>query len=198
MGLKIKWIQGVEMTKKHKNITADDVIYFWFEELTPKDWFIKNTDLDKEIKKHFHDIYKRAAVGELVNWRYSPLSALAEVIVLDQFPRNMFPDKKQAFATDPLAVCIAQNAIDKSFDKDLTNTQKSFLDMPFMHSESAEIHKAAELLFSAPGLENNYEYELKHKAIIDRFGRYPHRNKILGRRSRKEEIEFLKEPGSSF
>lgn len=186
------------MAKKQKHISADDVIQFWFQELTHEDWFKKNPALDKEIKKRFYDVYKKGSVGELVNWRYSPLSALAEVIVLDQFPRNMFRDKKQSFATDPLALCVAQSAIDKGFDKELTDTQKSFLYMPFMHSESSEIHKAAELLFSAPGLENNYYYELKHKAIIDRFGRYPHRNKILGRRSRKEEIEFLKEPGSSF
>ncbi|MDG1858272.1 MAG: DUF924 domain-containing protein, partial [Emcibacteraceae bacterium] len=187
-----------KMAKKKAVVTAKDIINFWFEEITPKDWWIKNTAFDKKIKSRFHDIYKSAAAGELVNWRYDPMSALAEIIVLDQFPRNMFRDKKQAFATDPLAVCVAQVTIDKGFDQELENSHKLFMYMPFMHSESAEIHKSAELLFSAPGLEQNYEFEIKHKAIIDRFGRYPHRNKILGRRSRKEEIEFLKEPNSSF
>ncbi len=183
----------------NKNVvTADDVINFWFYEIDPKKWWVKDTEFDAQIKARFHDIYKKAAVGELVNWRYKPLSSLAEIIILDQFPRNIFRDKKQAFATDPLAVCLAQVAIDKGFDQELEPSKRSFMYMPLMHSESAEIHKVAELLFSAPGLENNYEFELKHKAIIDRFGRYPHRNKILGRRSTKAELEFLKQPNSSF
>ncbi len=183
---------------KKKDVTADEVIHFWFEEIEPKQWWVKDKKFDKEIKTRFHDIYKKASVGELVNWRYNALSSLAEIIILDQFPRNMFRDKKQAFATDPLAVCLAQVAIDKGYDQELDTDKRAFLYMPLMHSESKEIHKAAELLFSAPGMETNYEFELKHKAIIDRFGRYPHRNKILGRRSRKAEIEFLKEPNSSF
>lgn len=186
------------MAKKKQDVTADDVIKFWFKECTPEDWFKKNIDFDNTIKKRFSGIYKRAAASELVSWRKTPLSTLAEVIVLDQFPRNMFRDTKNSFATDALALCLAQNAIDKGFDQKLSMSEKSFLYMPFMHSESPEIHKTAELLFNVPGLETNYEFELKHKVIIDRFGRYPHRNKILGRRSRKEEIEFLKEPGSSF
>tara|TARA_R110002096_G_scaffold416576_3_gene619575 strand:+ start:17654 stop:18211 length:558 start_codon:yes stop_codon:yes gene_type:complete len=181
-----------------KNVTATDVIDFWFNEIKPEQWWNKSAAFDKEIKNRFHDIYKKAAIGELVNWRYKPLSSLAEIIVLDQFPRNMFRDKKQAFATDPLAVFLCQFAVDKGFDNDLNPEQKAFMYMPMMHSESAEIHKAAEFLFSAPGMENNYQFELKHKAIIDRFGRYPHRNKILGRRMRKAEIDFLKEPNSSF
>lgn len=185
------------MTNK-KDVTADDIINFWFEETQPKQWWIKDPTFDKEIKSRFAGIYKTAAVGELVNWRYTPLSSLAEIIILDQFPRNMFRDNKQAFATDALALVLSQVAIDKGYDQELDPQKRSFLYMPLMHSESKEIHKAAELLFSAPGLENNYEFELKHKAIIDRFGRYPHRNKILGRRSRKAEIEFLKEPNSSF
>lgn len=183
---------------KKKNVSASDVIDFWFSEITPKQWWIKDLGFDKKIKNRFLNLYKQAALGELVNWRYKAASSLAEIIVLDQFPRNMFRDKKQAFATDPLAVCLAQVAIDKGFDQELDPTMRAFLYMPLMHSESAEIHKSAELLFSTPGMENNYEFELKHKKIIDRFGRYPHRNKTLGRRSRKNEIEFLKEPNSSF
>ena len=127
-----------------------------------------------------------------------PTSSLAEIIILDQFPRNMFRDKKEAFATDALAVCLSQNAVEKGFDRDLNPEQKSFMYMPLMHSESSEIHKVAELLFSAKGMENSLNFELQHKKIIDRFGRYPHRNKILKRRNRKEETEFLKQPNSSF
>ena len=181
-----------------KNVTASDVIDFWFNEITPEQWWEKSAAFDKEIKTRFQDIYKKAAVGELFNWRYKPLSSLAEIIVLDQFPRNIFRDKKQAFATDPLAVCLSQFAVDKGFDRDLSPEQKAFMYMPLMHSESAEIHKAAEFLFSAEGMENYHKFELQHKAIIDRFGRYPHRNKILGRRMKKIETEFLKEPNSSF
>lgn len=181
-----------------KDVTAEDIINFWFNEITPEDWWKKNLEFDKLIKKRFLGIYNKAAAGELFNWRYKPAAALAEIIVLDQFPRNMFRDKKQAFATDPLALCVAQHAVEKGFDKELEAKQKAFMYMPFMHSESVEIHRIAEFLFSDPDTKGNLDFELKHKAIIDRFGRYPHRNKILGRRSRKEEIEFLKEPGSSF
>ena len=182
----------------NKNISADDIINFWFKEITPKQWWVKDLDFDKLIKSRFLEIYKSAAQGELVNWRNQAMSSLAEIIILDQFPRNMFRDSAQAFATDPLAVCLTQVAVDKGFDQKLDPTMRAFLYMPLMHSESIEIHKSAELLFSAPGMESNYDFEIKHKKIIDRFGRYPHRNNILGRPSSEDEIEFLKEPNSSF
>lgn len=181
-----------------KDVTAAEIIDFWFTEIKSDQWWEKNEDFDKNIKSRFSDIYKRAAAGELVNWRYKPHSALAEIIILDQFPRNMFRDKKQAFATDPLAVCLSQTALDKGYDKQITTDQRAFLYMPLMHSESAEIHRSAEFLFNGPGMETYLPFEIMHKDIIDRFGRYPHRNKILGRRSKKEEVEFLKEPNSSF
>jgi uncharacterized protein (DUF924 family) len=180
------------------SVTSNDIIHFWFKEIEPKDWWVKNAAFDKIIKKRFQQIYQKAVSGELFNWRYNPLSSLAEIIILDQFPRNMFRDKKQSFASDALALCLAQNALDKEYDKKLEPQQKSFMYMPFMHSESKEIHKVAELIFSDPDVKGNLEFELKHKAIIDRFGRYPHRNKILGRKSTKEEIEFLSGPNSSF
>jgi uncharacterized protein (DUF924 family) len=124
--------------------------------------------------------------------------ALAEIIILDQFSRNIFRDTPIAFATDALALEAAKEAIANGFDKEIDAGYLSFLYMPFMHSESKEIHEIAVSLFNKPGMESSYEYELKHKAIIDRFGRYPHRNEILGRQSTLEEIEFLKEEGSSF
>ena len=181
-----------------KDVVPADIIDFWFTEINPEQWWEKKPAFDKKIKTRFLDIYKKAASGELVNWRYKPLSSLAEIIILDQFPRNMFRDNKKAFATDPLAVCLSQVAVERGFDHKLTTDQKAFLYMPLMHSESAEVHKSAEFLFSASDMENYQKYEFQHKAIIDRFGRYPHRNKILGRRSRKAEIEFLKKPNSSF
>jgi len=181
-----------------QNITADDIISFWFDEITPQDWWKKNDDFDQKIKDKFHTVYQKAAAGELFMWRKTPLSSLAEVIILDQFPRNMFRDTPKAFATDNLALCLTQNAIDKGYDIELNPSQKSFLYMPMMHSESLRIHKRAVELFGAPGMENNLNFELKHKTIIDKFGRYPHRNDILERTSTQQEVDFLKEPNSSF
>lgn len=110
----------------------------------------------------------------------------------------MYRDQPQSFASDPLALALSQEAIIAEADQELTPTEKSFLYMPFMHSESAAIHKVAVALYEANGIESNYQFELKHKAIIDEFGRYPHRNEILGRVSTPAELEFLSGPGSSF
>ena len=178
--------------------TYPDIINFWFEKIEPASWWKKDEVLDKIIRERFTDVYQQAAKGELFEWRQEALGWLAEIIVLDQFPRNMFRDSAQAFATDPLAVILAQEAVANQVDNELTATQKSFLYMPLMHSESALIHETAIDLFDQPGLEFNLDFEKKHKAIIDRFGRYPHRNAILGRESTDEEVEFLKGPESSF
>lgn len=178
--------------------SAKDVIQFWFEEISPKQRFTKDDAFDDLIRDRFKCLHKRASRGLLHTWRDHPLGALAEVIVLDQFSRNMYRDKPKAFAQDTLALVLAQEAIRRKLDAELEPVQKAFLYMPFMHSEAAEIHEVAVFLFDQPGLEDNYNFELKHKAIIDRFGRYPHRNAILKRKSTPEEIEFLKQPGSSF
>ena len=178
--------------------TYPDIINFWFEKIEPASWWKKDESLDGLILERFADVYQQAAKGELFEWRQEALGWLAEIIVLDQFPRNMFRDSAQAFATDPLAVILTQEAVANQVDNELTTTQKSFLYMPLMHSESALIHETAMELFDQPGLEFNLDFEKKHKAIIDRFGRYPHRNDVLGRESTDEEVEFLKGPGSSF
>ena len=123
---------------------------------------------------------------------------MAEIIILDQFSRNIHRDTPLAFAYDPTALVLAQEAISLKADKQVAFEQRMFVYMPYMHSESALIHARAVELFSLPGAEYNYEFELKHKAIIDKFGRYPHRNKILNRESTAEEIEFLHQPNSSF
>jgi uncharacterized protein (DUF924 family) len=174
------------------------VIKFWFEELTPQNWFENNPALDKQIESRFSSVLEQAARCELSDWRDSAQGRLAEIIVLDQFSRNVYRNTPKAYAQDPLALALAQEAIRLGVDKELVPERRSFLYMPFMHSESCLIHVEAEKLFRAPGLENNYDFELKHKAIIDRFGRYPHRNTILGRESSPEEVEFLKTPNSSF
>ncbi|WP_260261091.1 DUF924 family protein [Vibrio intestinalis] len=174
------------------------VLDFWFKELESKDWFVASDDIDALITQRFTPLLQQAAAAELFTWRSSAKGRLAEIIVLDQFSRNVYRNSAKAFSQDPLALALAQEAIALGLDKSLSAIEKSFLYMPFMHSESALIHQQAVVLFNQPGLEHNYDFELKHKAIIDRFGRYPHRNQILGRESSAEEIEFLTQPGSSF
>lgn len=177
---------------------AQAVLDFWFEALTPAQWFKKDAELDSTISQRFGELHAQAARCECYAWRKSAQGRLAEIIVLDQFSRNIYRDDARAFATDALALVLAQEAVSASADAELTSQQRAFLYMPYMHSESAAIHEAAMELFNQPGLENNYDFEVRHKAIIDRFGRYPHRNALLGRDSTDEELAFLKEPGSSF
>lgn len=179
-------------------MTYNDILQFWYTEITPRNWFIKDLAFDKMLYRRFGYIHRCASTGELASWRQKPLGRLAEVIVLDQFSRNFFRDSAQAFAYDAQALTLAQAAITSGQDSDMLPQQKSFLYMPFMHSESAKIHQQAQQLFNQPGLENNYEFELKHKVIIDQFGRYPHRNELLGRVSTPQELQFLQGPGSSF
>jgi uncharacterized protein (DUF924 family) len=174
------------------------VLDFWFDELGRDAWFAKSDDVDARIKARFEATHAAACACELSGWRVNAAGRLAEIIVLDQFSRNLFRDDARAFAADPMALALAQEAIDRGLDQDLPVGQRAFLYMPFMHSESARIHEQAVRLFSAAGLEFNLEFERKHKAIIDRFGRYPHRNDVFGRTSTKEEIAFLAEPGSAF
>jgi len=179
-------------------MTYSDIIKFWFGEIEPQSWWKKDIKFDQLIHDRFFDVYQQAAKCELFDWRQDALGWLAEIIVLDQFPRNMFRDTAQALETDRLAVILAQEAVSNQVDRELTPPQKIFLYMPLMHSESPLIHETAIELYSQSGLESNLDFEKKHKAIIDRFGRYPHRNAVLGRESTDEEVEFLEEPGSSF
>lgn len=168
------------------------VLQFWFADLSPKDWFRKSEELDRRIAVEFGGLHQSAAMGELWAWRDTPEGALAEIIVLDQFSRNIHRHDARAFACDGIALTCAQEALRRGYDRNMSLPKKSFMYMPFMHSESKSIHEVAVKLFSVPGLESNLDYELKHKEIIDRFGRYPHRNGILGRESTPEEIEFIR------
>ena len=177
---------------------CESVLSFWFDEIESSQWFVKDSDFDELIKARFASIHRQAKAGELYKWRASPEGRLAEIIVLDQFSRNMFRDQAEAFASDSLALVLAQEAVSCRADLALSAVQRSFLYMPFMHSESRAIHEVALSLFSQKGLEGNLNFEKRHKEIIDRFGRYPHRNEILGRVSSEEELAFLKQPGSSF
>lgn len=174
------------------------VLDFWFQELEPNRWFTRDDSVDERIREQFEVLLMAARQNELYSWRSDPKGSLAEIIVLDQFTRNIHRDSAQAFENDPLALALAQSAIEKGFDQKLATIERHFLYMPFMHSESRKIHEVALSLYEASGSESGLEFEIKHKAVIDRFGRYPHRNEVLGRISTAEEIEFLKQPGSGF
>ena len=176
----------------------EEVLTFWFEEISQAQWWKKDVDFDQLISDRFSVIHSRAARCELFDWRNSAKGRLAEIIVLDQFSRNMFRGSPGAFAHDQMALVLAQEAVSLGIDKLLTPIEQGFIYLPYMHSESLKIHEVAEKLYRQPGFQGSLEWEIKHKRIIERFGRYPHRNDILGRKSTKEEIEFLKEPGSSF
>lgn len=174
------------------------ILKFWFEEIEPKQWWVKDSELDRLIIDRFSEVHARAARCELSGWREKAEGRLAEIIVLDQFSRNMFRGSALAFAYDSLGLALAQEAISAGADQILSPIERNFIYMPFMHSESLQIHEEAVDLFRRNGLQGNLDYELKHKEIIERFGRYPHRNKALGRESTAEELEFLKQPGSGF
>jgi uncharacterized protein (DUF924 family) len=175
-----------------------EILKFWFEELEPKQWWIKDLELDQLIIARFSEIHTRATCCELSVWRKTAQGRLAEIIVLDQFSRNMFRGSSLSFAYDALALALSQEAISSGADQRLTAVERNFIYMPFMHSESFQIHEDAVELFRSNGQQGNFDYELKHKVIIERFGRYPHRNKVLGRESTDDEIEFLQQPESSF
>ena len=176
----------------------NDVLNFWFFEVSPRQWWEKSAQFDELIRTRFGDVLARAVQCELFDWRATPGGRLAEILVLDQFSRNIRRETAAAFAGDGIALALAQEAVSIGADRELPVDRRAFMYLPYMHSESAVIHESAVLLFAAPGLEANYKFELRHKAIIDRFGRYPHRNALLGRVSTPEELAFLQTPGSSF
>ncbi len=174
------------------------ILQFWFHEIAPAQRWKVDPAFDRVIVERFSEVHEQANRCELFEWRKEPGGRLAEIIVLDQFSRNMYRGSPLAFASDPLALALAQEALAAKADLALTPDERSFLYMPYMHSESKRVHQVAERLFRTNGVQSNHDFELRHKAIIDRFGRYPHRNAILGRESTDEELAFLALPGSSF
>lgn len=178
--------------------TSKDVLNFWFEQSTPAQWFQKDEAFDAAIRTRFIAVHAQAAHAELWTWRIDAAGRLAEVIVLDQFSRNLLRGRADAFANDAMALALAQEAIAQKLDIELPPEQRAFLYMPFMHSESVRIQAESVRLFTALGNANNLDFALRHQVIVDRFGRFPHRNATLGRVSTAEEIAFLAEPGSSF
>ena len=179
-------------------VVHQSVLKFWFQEISPAQWWKVDLEFDRLIVERFSDLSGRATRSELFDWRSEPRGRLAEIIVLDQFPRHVYRGNALAFANDTLALALAQEAVAAKADLTLPPKKRVFMYMPFMHSESRVIHEVAERLFKERAPQSNYDFELRHKVIIDRFGRYPHRNAMLGRQSTQEELEFLAQPGSSF
>lgn len=177
---------------------AEDILHFWFEELSPAQHFAQEDAIDAMIRVRFGATWQAAQRCELWAWRASPAGRLAEILVLDQFSRNIHRGSPLAFAQDAQALALAQELVAGRHDSALTPPQRAFAYMPYMHSESAVIHTEAMALFDQPGLENNLKFEVQHRDIIARFGRYPHRNAVLGRTSTVQELAFLQQPGSSF
>jgi uncharacterized protein (DUF924 family) len=188
---------------------AKEILDFWFGNPDEPDfgkprkfWFTKNSEFDQQIRNRFLSDYQQAAASQLDDWKMTPQSCLALIILLDQFPRNMFRNQPQAFATDSQALMYAQYAVTCGFDKQLLPIQRWFIYLPFEHSENlAHQRQCLELLQQLqdyPEMADGINYAVKHLEVIERFGRFPHRNKILGRETTPEESEFLKQPGSSF
>ncbi|WP_110685220.1 DUF924 family protein [Salinicola aestuarinus] len=185
--------------------TPADVLGFWFDELAPKQWFKKDPTLDRTLTERFGETLIAAARGECQAWRTGAEGRrcdaegrLAEILVLDQFSRNIHRDTPSAFAQDPQALTLAKALVECDGDRQLPTQQRVFAYMPFMHSERLADHDRAVELFDQPGMEEQLRYEYRHREILERFGRYPHRNAILGRESTPAEVEFLRQPGSSF
>lgn len=172
-------------------MTADDVLTFWFEELKPSQWFNASKALDQSISEHFSDLLQQAKACELADWRMHPLGRLAEIIVLDQFSRNIYRGQAKAFAQDAQALTLAQEAIAHGANEKLQPEARAFLYMPFMHSESLLIQKISLSLFKEQGLENSLKFAQEHFDTIKRFGRFPYRNQALGRDSTASELAFL-------
>jgi len=175
-----------------------EVIEFWFEESNKTNWFKSSDSFNNEIRSKFSDLHQQASKAELYQWRHEPHGRLAEILILDQFSRNLYRSSPLAYTNDSLALVLAQESIHLNLDEKFNASEKAFLYMPYMHSESLIIQQVSLKLFSQAGLENNYDFALAHHDIIERFGRFPHRNLDLNRESTNEELVFLKEKGRGF
>ena len=173
-------------------MNSQEVLDFWFQETDPTSWFRNDGELDRQIKERFGALHTQATKGELWQWRDTIQGRLAEIIILDQFSRNLYRNQPGAFAFDGMALILAQEALRTEDQHLLTTVERAFLYMPFMHAESRAMHEIAMELFQEEGMEENLKFEIEHRDIIERFGRYPHRNVALNRESTIEEVELLK------
>lgn len=177
--------------------TAQDVLTFWFTGHSREDWFGSKPAFDAELAAKFAETHARVALGEAYAWRTTPEGRLAEIIVLDQFSRQLFRNSAKAFATDGMALALAQEAVAGGFDAELDTMQRMFLYMPYQHSESLLVHEEALRLFGT--LEGDWvKYEHGHHALIKRFGRFPKRNAALGRVSTPDEVIYIAETEGAF
>ena len=176
----------------------DEVLAFWFEELTPDDWFGGGDEVDARIRERFLALHESLRDEVPESWRTTARGMLAAVIALDQFPRNLYRGSREAFAADPAALALAEEAVERGLDRAMSKDERKFLYLPFEHSEDPVVQARSVELFATLEDEDTLGYALRHQEIIDRFGRFPHRNEVLGRESTPEELEFLTEPDSSF
>lgn len=170
---------------------AREILRFWFDETAPERWFRADDRFDEQIRDRFFDWHQAAVQGELADWRASASGRLAEIIVLDQFSRNLFRGSPRSFAADGMALVLAQELVKQPDFDPLPIERRDFALLPFMHSESALIHDAALALYQRYASRRSLSAEIQHKQVIDRFGRYPYRNQALGRISTPEERRWL-------
>lgn len=194
----------------NSGIGPDDVLAFWFGEpgspehgRTLEKWFRKDTVFDRQIAERYGALIESALAGELAHWAQRSASALAQIVVLDQFTRNVFRDSPRAFAGDARALVAARALVSSALDEALSPVQRSFVYLPFEHAEGLDAQNEGVRLFTrlaaaAPDMTDALDWARRHQVIIARFGRFPHRNAVLGRASTPEEIEFLQQPGSRF
>jgi len=173
-----------------KVTSPEQVIDFWFAEIARPLWF-RSTPFDQSISEKFMGSYQAAMAGRLMDWQATAQGVLGLVIILDQFPLNMFRGQAESFASEAMARTVTRLAIDRQFDQQLTDEQKAFLYMPLMHSEDLLDQKQSVILYETTGLKDNSRFAKHHQAIIQKFGRFPHRNTILGRKSSEAELQYL-------
>jgi len=176
-------------------MTPNDVLTFWFSDGARARWFERDAAFDEEVRRSFADAYENARQGRLSDWEQTPLGLLALVIVLDQFPRNLFRGSARAYESDASALRLAQSGLASRFDAGLEPEQRQFLYMPYMHSEALAVQDQSVALFTPLDVEDAADSAREHRDIIARFARFPHRNAALGRRSTGEEEEFLASHG---
>jgi uncharacterized protein (DUF924 family) len=186
------------MTDQTPTVKPEDVLTFWFSEEAKPKWFVRDDAFDAIVRERFASAFDAAKTGAFDHWAEMPEGALALVILLDQVPRNSFRGNAQAFSGDEKALAVAKAAIARGFDAALPSDRRNFLYMPFQHSERLEDQEQGMTLFAANDVADGLKWMTAHRDVIARFGRFPHRNAILGRTSTPEEVEFLTQPGSSF
>lgn len=182
-----------------KDNTKENILIFWFEDHGPEDWYKKDDGFDQEIREKFFPLYESLKDGNVEKMIETPATALAYIILFDQFPRNMFRGTPQAFARDDLALSLAKLSVARGYDQEFENTKRAFFYIPFMHSEDINDQKECVRLCKNMDKEGTtYEYAVKHLEVIEKFGRFPHRNEILDRKNTTAEEEYLSRPDAGF